>query len=309
MPSARHRIRPALLAVLVLGCGGAIAPDVGPAPAPSGGPFRIATWNVHDLFDEQDRTTPPGEADEVLSAAAVEAKLAAVGRVLVRIDPDVVILQEVETEALLRRLAAGPLAGRGYQAFLRDGYDPRGIDVGVLARVPFTPGPSHLDERGADGRRLWARDPLEVAVPAAPQSLVVVGVHLISRLDPRDDERRRAQATRLREIADDLRRDPGEPCVLVVGDLNDQPAAPTLGPLLEDGAWVDLGRNLPSALAWTWGGAGLHERMDYALIARTDLPLVTRIAVEDGPDVAAASDHRPLVVDVWLGRSRAGGRP
>jgi endonuclease/exonuclease/phosphatase (EEP) superfamily protein YafD len=29
--------------------------------------------------------------------------------------------------------------------------------------------------------------------------------------------------------------------------------------------------------------------------------LVTRVEVMSGPDITAASDHRPLLVDLWLG--------
>jgi endonuclease/exonuclease/phosphatase family metal-dependent hydrolase len=295
----------AAAAALAIACGGT-SPGIVPADLHplTDGPIRIVTWNVHDLFDEQDSTAIPGNEDLVLTTAAVETKLRAVGRVLTRIDPDVAILQEVENEMLLQRLSDGPLAGRQYGVFLREGLDPRGIDVGVLSRLPFTPGASHLDDRSPDGRHLWARDPLVIVVQHDPVPLALVGVHLVSRLDSKDDARRRLQATRLREIADDLRRDPNFPCVVVAGDLNDLPDAPALEPLLEDGAWVDLGRALPVAAGWTWEGGGLHERMDYALIGRSDLPLVTRFAVVDGPDVAAASDHRPLVVDLWPGRPR-----
>ncbi len=289
----------------LVACGGAIEhpPALDGGDARPTGFVRVVTWNVHDVFDEMDRTAAPGADDLVPSAAEVSAKLSAVGKVLARIDPDVAILQEVENEALLRRLASGPLAGRPYGTFLREGYDPRGIDVGILSRLPFQPGKSHLEERGPDGRHLWARDPVEILLPLEPAPLAVVGVHLISRLDPDNDERRRLQATRLREIADGLRHGPTAPIVIVAGDLNDLPVAPALAPLLADGSWVDLGHALPTLAAWTWAGDGLHERMDYALISAADRPLVTRVAVEEGPDVAAASDHRPLVVDLWLGHA------
>jgi endonuclease/exonuclease/phosphatase family metal-dependent hydrolase len=208
----------------------------------------------------------------------------------------------VENLALLERLAAGPLAGGGYSAFLREGLDPRGIDVGVLARVPVAAYVSHLDERSPGGARLWSRDLVEVHLEPGPETrpLVVLGNHLVSRLDPAADARRREQAARVREVADALRAGADRPAVLVVGDLNDLPDSPALAPLLADGAFVDLGASLPQDEAWTWSGGGARERIDYALSPHPDAAAVTSVGVVSGADVAAASDHRPLVVDLWL---------
>ena len=286
--------------LLLAGCIACSAPA--PAPddaAPGPRSLRVVSWNVHDLFDELDRTAPPGELDTVLMPGEVEEKLARVGSVLARLDADVVLLQEVENLPLLERLAAGPLAGAGYRAFLREGLDPRGIDVGLLARVPVESVLGHLDDRTPSGIHLWARDPLEVHLASGVRPVVLLGAHLVSRLQPAD-ERRRLQAERLRQLADGLAAGATRPLVMVLGDLNDLPDSDALAPLLGDGALVDLGAMLPPSAAWTWSGGGATERLDYALIPRVERAAVNRFAVEKGPDVAAASDHCPLVVDLWL---------
>src|SRR6266511_1621501 len=54
-------MRSLLLLLLLLAC----APDLG-APRRTGrsaAEVRVATWNVHDLFDSDDRLVPPGEVD------------------------------------------------------------------------------------------------------------------------------------------------------------------------------------------------------------------------------------------------------
>ncbi len=265
--------------------------------------LRVVTWNVHDLFDEVDRTTPPGDGDTVLTPAEVEAKLARVGSVLSRLDADVFVLQEVENLELLERLAAGPLAGRGYRASLRDGFDPRGIDVGVLSRVAIGDCVSHLDDRAPDGGHLWSRDLVEVHLDVDERPVVLLGGHLVSRLDPSEDGRRFLQAARVRQAADEVRAANERALVLVLGDLNDVPGSEALRPLLGDGAFADLGGSLPDADSWTWSGAGARERIDYALVPTGDRALVTRVEVASGADVTAASDHRPLLVDLWLGGS------
>jgi endonuclease/exonuclease/phosphatase family metal-dependent hydrolase len=292
---------PLLLISLALlsGCGADPAAAARPDPRASRA-VRVATWNVHDLFDEVDRTEPPGELDTVMTAAEVEAKLAALGRVLARADADVIVLEEVENLALLERLAAGPLAGGGYTAYLRDGYDPRGIDVGVLSRLPVDAYVSHLDERATDGSHLWSRDCVELHVEGGARPLVLLGNHLVSRLDPTADPRRREQAARVRAIADGLRAADPRRLVLVLGDLNDLPGSPALAPLLQDGELADLGATLGEDAAWTWSGGGARERIDYALVPRGDASAAARVEVLAGDDVARASDHRPLAVDLWL---------
>ena len=282
-------------ALVLLAC----APPTAYEPEATTPALRVVTWNVHDLFDEVDETAPPSDADTVLAPAEVEAKLARVGGVLSRLRADIYILQEVENISLLQRLADGPLAGGGYRAALREGFDPRGIDVGVLSRATVR-WVSHLDDRTPGGSLLWARDLAELHLDGAPRPVVILAGHFVSRLDPTQDERRQLQARRARELADELRDTAEHPVVLVAGDLNDVPGSPALGPLLDDGALVDLGSELPQADAWTWSGGGARERIDYALLPREDENLVTRVEVAAGPDVTAASDHRPVVVDLWV---------
>jgi endonuclease/exonuclease/phosphatase family metal-dependent hydrolase len=287
-----------LACALLTGCGA--APAVAPRPLASA--LRVATWNVHDLFDEVDRAAPPGEEDTVLSSAEVEAKLERVARVLARADADVVIVEEVEDEPLLARLAgAAPLAAMGYTAHLRDGFDPRGIDVGVLSRVPVAAYVHHLADRAPDGSRLWSRDCVEVHLDAAGRRVVLLGNHLVSRLNPAADPRRAAQAARVRAIADALGAADPAALVVVLGDLNDLPDSAALAPLLSDGAFADVGAGLPPDDAWTWSGGGARERIDYALVPRGDAAAIGRVEVLAGADVAAASDHRPIVVDLWAG--------
>ena len=91
-----HALLP--LAALLAGCGpSAPRPEV---RAPSA-VLRLATWNVHDLFDERDRLASPGELDALPSAEEVELKLERVAAVLEALDADAVLLQEVEDLPLL----------------------------------------------------------------------------------------------------------------------------------------------------------------------------------------------------------------
>src|SRR6266508_4551272 len=243
-------MRSLLLLLLLLAC----APDLG-APRRTGrsaAEVRVATWNVHDLFDSDDRLVPPGELDSVPAPAEVEAKLDALAAVLERIDADVVVLQEVENAALLARLAARA----GYpEARLVEGYDPRGIDVAALSRRACVE--------------------LHVRTPGRP---VVVGAsHLSSALSD-DGTRRALQAGRLREIADGLRAARPTALVLAGGDLNDRPASAALAPLLEDGAWIDPAP--PGVVTWT--GASGTARLDYLLLPREERGALSGVGIAPG---------------------------
>jgi endonuclease/exonuclease/phosphatase family metal-dependent hydrolase len=256
---------------------------------------RVATWNVHDLFDAEDRSSPPGELDELPSPLEVEEKVASVAGVLGRIDADLVLLQEVENLPLAMALAANA----GYpEVRLVEGFDPRGIDVAVLSRLPLERYVSHLGETAPDGRPLWSRDCVEAHVGGAGGGLVVVGSHLVSLLTDPSGDRRMEQAARMREIADSLAQSLPGALVLAGGDLNDEPGSASLGPLLADGAWVDALAEAGLGESWTWAGASGVARLDYLLLPATEAWRLLAAAVVDGDDVAAASDHRPVVVEV-----------
>jgi endonuclease/exonuclease/phosphatase family metal-dependent hydrolase len=252
---------------------------------------RVASWNVHDLFDAADRIVPPGDEDLVPSGAEVEAKLARLAAVLARVDADLWLLQEVESRAVLDRLAA---LGGYPAARLVDGNDPRGIDVALLSRLPLGGYASHAGEVGPDGRLLWPRDCVEAWAEAGGRRLAVIGSHLSSALSD-DGTRRARQAARMREIADAAAAEDPEALVLAGGDLNDAPGSLALAPLLADGAWDDP---LPAG-SITFAGPSGSARLDYLLVPAASGAIVAAF-VDGGADVAAASDHRPVVLDLRL---------
>jgi endonuclease/exonuclease/phosphatase family metal-dependent hydrolase len=282
------------LAAALLACGPP-PPPVHLEPSAARALVRVATWNVHDLFDAEDRLVPPGAGDAVPPAYEVEAKLDRVAAVLRRVDADVVLLQEVENATILGDLAARA----GYpEARLVEGNDPRGIDVAVLARLPLLAYVSHLADRDGAGRPLWPRDCVEAHLAAGDGArLVLLGSHLSSALSD-DGTRRALQAARLRELADGARAG-GASLVVAGGDLNDVAASAALAPLLGDGVWVEPAAALPPELAWTWFGAGRREALDHLVVPRASAGAVLHAEVMGGADVEAASDHRPVVLDLW----------
>ena len=278
--------------LLACGCGPSAARTTG-ASADRPALIRVVSWNVHDLFDELD---DPGTLDPPVPAAQVESRLELVAAVLRRLDADVVLLQEVERLPLLERLAARA----GYPvARLLEGNDPRGIDVALLSRWPVPSYQGHATELGADGRQLWPRDAVEAEVALGEARLRLVGTHLSSRLSDPDGTRRRLQSTRLRELADAAAEAHPAALLVVGGDLNDEATAPALAPLFADGRWLDgAGPAVAGPAAWTWSDGRLLEALDHLAVAAGQGGDLLAGWVAGGADVAAASDHRPVVLDL-----------
>lgn len=111
-----------------------------PTAVPGAGSVTIASMNVERLFDTID---DPG-SDVVVTPTAYNNRLGKISAAIrdVLRTPDVVALQEVEklavAEALAQRITTDALAASqpdpGYIAYVFEGNDPGGIDVGFLVK-------------------------------------------------------------------------------------------------------------------------------------------------------------------------------
>ncbi|MEX2494734.1 MAG: endonuclease/exonuclease/phosphatase family protein, partial [Woeseia sp.] len=187
--------RPVALAAAVLTALGLLAGcSQTTAPPETGGsdprPISIMTFNVENLFDNQD---DPGKDDRTYFPLAmkqnaehraacaeieveawrtqcldwdwnddvVERKLSVVAAAILQVNdgagPDIVALQEVENIHILERLRKEYLAEAGYrEGILIDGNDLRGIDVAFLSRLPLVEAPAlhPIPFEDADDRRV-----------------------------------------------------------------------------------------------------------------------------------------------------------
>jgi uncharacterized protein len=133
-------------------------PTVSPAPVVTGGmnavavsdptdrEFTVASFNLQRLFDTAD---DPG-TEPVLTAAAFTSRLRKASLAIRDFakTPDVVAVVEVENlstlQALAARIGADAIAASQpdplYQAFLLEGTDPSGLDVGFLVKQQLVGG-------------------------------------------------------------------------------------------------------------------------------------------------------------------------
>jgi uncharacterized protein len=221
-------------------------PEDARAPAPD--EYGVATFNLQRFFDASD---DPAFGDVVLTAAAFQRRLIKASLYIRRLLhlPAIIGVQEVENLAALQALAATlnrdardarELKSR-YEAYVEEGNDPGGIDVGFLVDRTRVEVLQVTQEGRADQFRnpingrlelLNDRPPLvlraRVFIPGgAAAPITVVVNHLRSLIDvehPVDGVRirakRAAQAEFLAALLDRRLDDDPDEQILAIGDIN-----------------------------------------------------------------------------------------
>ncbi len=102
-------------------------------PLPHGNAFRLATFNLANLFDTED---DPTINDTVLSKTEYQRRLRKRALVIHEVlgEPEIIALQEVENEGVLRDLLKQPELTAPYELIWEDSPDLRGLDVALLYR-------------------------------------------------------------------------------------------------------------------------------------------------------------------------------
>lgn len=301
-----------------------------PVPAPAAGAFRLATQNLHRLFDTRD---DPGTDDDVPAQEDLDLQLGKLARQVAEVlgAPDVLAVQEVENEAVLDELAArisGLAPEVSYQAFVPDGNDPSGLDVGFLVRIGVRT--TDLQQLGASAvfshsgftYTTFDRPPLllELELPASAGGgpLALVCVHLRSMLGIDGDSadfvrRKRAEQAawlagwiqawreahpggRLMVLGDFNAYPFSDGWVDVLGEISGQPDPagalyPAVSPV--DPPLVNLVLTLPEGERYSFVQDGNAAALDHALVTGALAPLVSAAVFPRGAcdaPVAAASD-------------------
>jgi endonuclease/exonuclease/phosphatase family metal-dependent hydrolase len=250
------------------------------------------------------------------------------GRVIRDLDADILGVVEAEDRVALQRFSTevlGMVGGAPYRhIMLIDGNDPRGIDVGLMAKAGYSIGTmrSHVDEGPADAP-LFSRDCPEFAVTTAAGEVIWVLVNHFKSKGYGDaaanNQRRKAQATAVAGYYGRLRGE-GFANVVVLGDLNDTPASAPLLPLL-DTDLRDVSTH-PTFDTGTFRGRGTYglgndgDKIDYILLSPALYARITgggifrkgawpgtrparwEVYPELQREVQAASDHHAIWVDL-----------
>ncbi len=285
------------------------------------GQMRVVSFNVENLF-------PVGGAldGHIIDAAEYAEKrdgvVDAIGRLLQA--PDVIAVQEVGDNNHLGQSGGttsletledvgarlGALGYGTYTAYMLEGNDNRGIDVGFLVKstVAVVSGPTQRGGLTAAGScsdvsgRLFDRPPLfiEVDLGTAVGPVWIVSNHFSSKSAP--DSCREAQATWLRDQVAQLETAGSE--VIVTGDLNAFEDEGALS-ILQDGTTTlaNLRNGVAHDDAYSFQFNGVLQTLDHMLVtdglvpkmqtfgySHFDNDYATRTGQPDGHHV---SDHDP----------------
>ncbi len=268
---------------------------------PKPGELTIGAYNVLNLFDDYD---DPYRADEG-TAAKPREQLQHLAQSIAALNADVLAVEEVENRDYLQRFVDVFLPDMGYEdVVLFEGNDTRGIDVGLLSRVPVGEVRSrrHLRFPGPDGStRRFSRDVLTVTLlPEGGQPIDVWCVHLKSNSGGREfaEPVRLAEANELRKLLDEaLTKDPNAR-IIVMGDFNDTPGTPTLKTIIGEGPtglW-SAASDLKDPKTITYNTEDFKSMIDFMLCspAMHERFVKGSFNVPQGSVETTGSDHNPI---------------
>jgi predicted extracellular nuclease len=270
--------------------------------------FSMMTWNVEDLFDILD---PHPDDLPILRRSAYEMELTKVANtILAAGTPTIVGLQEVEHLGILEDLAAHEvLEAFAYEAYLIEGTDSRGIDVGYLVRSDIAEVTDVLAIPAPEG--LTSRPPLQIRVEIESSAgLIVVYVlnnHFTSMSggELATEPRRIAQAAWNAQLVENILAEESGAYIAVVGDLNSYYDSPPIQ-TLRDAGMHHVFEGMPLRERYTYNYQGLSQIIDHILVTSSLQAVFRRVEVlhvnADYPppppeDLSPmhASDHDPVV--------------
>ncbi|MFP2933150.1 endonuclease/exonuclease/phosphatase family protein [Pyxidicoccus sp. 3LG] len=323
LPSPRepraHRRAAVLLGALLclLGCQGRPPPtdDTCPTgdcetPGPGGAPIdvrpegslRVAAFNVHRLFDTVCDSGACGGSnyEEQPSPEVLAAQADQLAQAISRLDADVVLLAEVETEASLKELL--DRLPRFQHAELGETGTPASVDVAVLSIHPILETRRHRERvltRPDGSWTYFSRELLEVHVDAPDARAIVFSAHFRSKVND-DPGRRYAEADAARDIVATAARENPDAIVVLGGDLNDVPGSEPIVALEKEGHLLRVASDRPESETWTYSYSGNRQAIDHLFLARgggTYVPGSFKAKRDSTRGGYGGSDHAAVYAD------------
>jgi len=269
------------------------------------GVLRVATFNVRRDFDTVCDTGSCGPSDfeAAVTPEQLDATSARLAAGVATIDPDIIALQEVETQAVLDVLVA-KLAAAGHVypiAHLGEIGFAGSLDVAILARGTLSSIKTHRDTplMRADGSATtFSRELLEIRMTFGVKPVVMFAAHFRSKVSD-DPGRRLAEAKASQIIVARAAAELPDALVMLGGDLNDKPGSPPINALEEGGTLVRVAKDLPEAAQGTYLFNGVREAIDHVFVAAGQTsryqPMSATVYRDDRG--FAGSDHAALSAD------------
>ena len=281
-----------------------MSPDVGLNNSWS---VRVATFNVKRFFDPNcdSQRCSNGSYEVQPSQSEFDARAAQLATGIRLLESDVVLLQEVESDASLEAISAA-LDDEYFTLIMGETGRAASLDVAILARLPLLERFSHYEEPielvNQPGFTYFEREFLEVHFEFGSSRLIVFNAHFRSKRPPDDPGQRLAEASAAREII--LERAASFPDALIVfgGDLNDLPGSAPLNALEDGDLLYRVGEELGDD-AGTYIYRGNSQAIDHLYLYENEAgsyePGTARV-VRNTPLGLAGSDHGGLTAEFQL---------
>jgi predicted extracellular nuclease len=272
------------------------------------GVLRFANFNVRRYFDavcQSNDCTGTG-FEELVTQAQFDARTEQLAKAIALIDPDVITLEEVETQGCLDALAAKLAAnGKTYPlVHLGETGSNGSVDVGILSRGSLTEIKTHREVplMEADGTKTtFTREFLEVRMKFGEKAVVMFGAHFRSKATD-DPARRLAEAKAAQAIVTAVGTELPDALVVLGGDLNDTPGSPPIDAMDLNGALVRVASDLPAAKQGTYVFGGMDQAIDHIYVVKAQashyVPMSATV-YRDGNGFGG-SDHGALSADFTL---------
>jgi len=210
------------LAVAFLAAAGCSVPEPVAEEERAPGFITVMTWNVHNLFDGKDNGF---EYDEFLESAGwstekYRSRINAVSAAIETIDPlpDVIVLQELESLAILEDIALAISRGHSWSHFANN--PEAAVGLGILSRLPIVEAKIHSITIDGD---TTPRPVLEARIATEGSEFIIFACHWKSKVggdDATENVRRASARVILRRIRE-LQENEPEIGVIIAGDLNE----------------------------------------------------------------------------------------
>ncbi|MCB9506632.1 MAG: endonuclease/exonuclease/phosphatase family protein [Myxococcales bacterium] len=268
----------------------------------------IATFNVARFFDTvcDSNDCGAGGYEVVPSDAQFAYRARQIAAAIEQLDADVVLLQEVESDACMQALVE-ELGDSAAVSVLGETGGAASLDVAVLARAPLEllRVERHADvtlHRPDGSRTSFAREFLEVHLAAPAGRVIVFAAHFKSKSSD-DPGRRFAEAEAAASIVEGVAAANPEAVVVLGGDLNDAPGSDPIDAIEADGSLQRFAAVLPAGEDWTHVFNSTRSALDHLYLATsaagTVAPASVRV-VRDASGTLGGSDHAALRGGVWF---------
>lgn len=208
--------------------------------------YTVVSYNIENLFDTLDDPTVPDEeflpeSEKKWTDERYQKKLADIAKVIAGISPndlpEMVGLVEVENRVVLEDLVkTDALKDHGYVVVHEESPDYRGIDVAFIYRKDAFTEISHetLPVAFPDDPEFKTRDILHVTGKMGDKEVHVFVNHWPSRIggDEKTEPKRILAASVLKKRVDQLLADDPKARIIIMGDMNDEPANKSLAETL-----------------------------------------------------------------------------